>query len=752
MPLLRNKKMPLLPQLKKVVSEPETFCIVSIIFLLTNQGMAMYTRFRFRFDWLPFGVLLTFLLFGSFSCKDKGKSPPPPPPRPLPAKKTLNVLELTDIKNDTSTLQLRFRLEVFNQKNRHLTVKVTLRFRDGGGGQTLDTYNVAVLTPLYKLQRYDEQLVELPYAKIDISPGSHQLVLDMKVVDPQGKIVAYTLNRDITLVRPDLAPPVQPPVASVPPPRPPPLPVGHTKQLNQLVITHVEHSASALLIKIHLEVFGLQGHALTPQLTLHFRDSKGVKHSLGSFSLPKLTPAHQLALFNEYLKLPYQQISASPGAHQLTFDLAVVAPNGKAVASIQHHPLCLLQPTEKGEKTASTCSSSALAPSKGPSFLTISEIKHAPSSLQVRVTSPSFFGYQGRSLTPQLRFRFLDAQGVERLLGSYPLAPLAPTHKLQRYDGLLLELPYSTINVSPGPHKLLLDIRFLAPEGASIATLSNHALCLIKPKATPSASNLTPEVDVIDAKACTLKTIRFQACRIPAGSFKMGSPESDEGRKSGESQREVTLSRPFLMLATEVTQAQYQAVMGYNPSKFSSCGDCPVEQVSWHEAAAFANAVSRSQGLEECFRCRGSGGSMTCEAVSHEKYPVCKGWRLPTEAEWEYAARAGTTTARYGDLDKIAWYGENSGSKTHPVGKKDANVWGLYDTLGNVWEWVYDWHGTYPTQAAADPVGATTGTRRVLRGGSWNFNANNLRAALRGIGRSVVRYDYIGFRVVRSIP
>ncbi len=129
-----------------------------------------------------------------------------------------------------------------------------------------------------------------------------------------------------------------------------------------------------------------------------------------------------------------------------------------------------------------------------------------------------------------------------------------------------------------------------------------------------------------------------------------------------------------------------------------------------------------------------------------------KGWRLPTEAEWEYACRAGTAVPRYGELDKIAWYGENSGETTHAVGQKQANAWGLHDTLGNVWEWCYDWFGGYSAQAATDPVGAATGTVRVRRGGGWGGNAGVVRAAQRNGNTPALRYSSLGFRVVRSSP
>ncbi len=230
--------------------------------------------------------------------------------------------------------------------------------------------------------------------------------------------------------------------------------------------------------------------------------------------------------------------------------------------------------------------------------------------------------------------------------------------------------------------------------------------------------------------------------RIPPGSFQMGSPASEQGRYKDEGpQHRVTITRAFLMQATEVTQGQYRALMGKNPSHFTSCGDnCPVEKVSWHEAVAYCNALSRKEGLEECYdgdRLRGLD---------------CKGYRLPTEAEWEYAARAGSTGARYGDLDSVAWYKGNSGKSTHTVGKKRPNAWGLYDMLGNVLEWCHDWKGDYSSSSATDPTGPRTGSRRVRRGGSWVNVAGYVRAAIR-LNFTPDGRDYIlGFRPLRFCP
>ena len=214
---------------------------------------------------------------------------------------------------------------------------------------------------------------------------------------------------------------------------------------------------------------------------------------------------------------------------------------------------------------------------------------------------------------------------------------------------------------------------------------------------------------------------------IPAGRFVMGSPEGEAVRHADERQHEVRISEGFWMGKYEVTQGEWEAVMGSNPSKFKACGArCPVEMVSWEDAQEF---IRRLNGRES-----GSGYE----------------YRLPAEAEWEYAARAGTAGARYGELGEIAWYGGNSGGRTHPVGQKRGNGWGLHDMLGNVWEWTADWYGDYPSGMVTDPRGPSTGSHRVLRGGSWYRNAGYVRSAFRSRYSPGSRGNSFGLRLVRT--
>lgn len=218
---------------------------------------------------------------------------------------------------------------------------------------------------------------------------------------------------------------------------------------------------------------------------------------------------------------------------------------------------------------------------------------------------------------------------------------------------------------------------------------------------------------------------------IEPGTFAMGSLETETGRFYGEGPvHQVTLRQPFYLGKYEVTQEQWEAVMGSNPSFFSGCGgDCPVEWVSWEDTQEFIAALNRQEGVNV--------------------------YRLPTEAEWEYAARAGTRTAYYfGDdaaqLGAYAWYFDNADRTIHTVGQKRPNVWGLHDMHGNVQEWVADWYGEYPRGAVTDPRGPNTGTRRVLRGGGWFSLARLCRAADRGWDSPGYRSNGLGFRLART--
>jgi len=255
---------------------------------------------------------------------------------------------------------------------------------------------------------------------------------------------------------------------------------------------------------------------------------------------------------------------------------------------------------------------------------------------------------------------------------------------------------------------------------------------------------------------------------IPAGTFTMGSPTSETGRRSNETRHSVTLSG-FSMSKYQVTQAQWTAVMGTGEDRTTATygkGDnYPVYYVSWYDAIVFCNKLSLLEGLDPIYSISGktsptdwgtipTSSSTTWDAAVMDKSK--NGYRLPTEAEWEYACRAGTTTAyNTGSTisDSTGWYTSNSGSKTHEVGLKTANAWGLYDMHGNVSEWCWDWfdESYYSSSPANNPMGASSGTNRVRRGGSWDGFAEFLRSAYRGNDLFFPNYRSVtvGFRLVR---
>jgi formylglycine-generating enzyme required for sulfatase activity len=215
--------------------------------------------------------------------------------------------------------------------------------------------------------------------------------------------------------------------------------------------------------------------------------------------------------------------------------------------------------------------------------------------------------------------------------------------------------------------------------------------------------------------------INMKFVHIPPGTFMMGSLKT---------LHRVTLTKGFYMQTTQVTQKQWKALTGNNPSWFRHHEECPLEDVSWHDVQDFINKLNDKEGSDR--------------------------YRLPTEAEWEYACRAGSdTTYCFGndesELKEYAWYEKNSDRKTHPVGQLKPNPWGLYDMHGNVWEWCRDLYANYPVSAITDPMGNSTGSTRILRGGSWYNAAGFCRSSSRDPRSPYKKNPAIGFRLVRDL-
>jgi formylglycine-generating enzyme required for sulfatase activity len=301
---------------------------------------------------------------------------------------------------------------------------------------------------------------------------------------------------------------------------------------------------------------------------------------------------------------------------------------------------------------------------------------------------------------------------------------------------------------------------------------------------------------------------------VSAGTFLMGSPDGDgddpaePGRFADEFEHEVTLSNDFELSAKETTQGDFETLMGWNPSTFPACGaTCPVEDITWYDAAAYANEASTAAGHAPCYtfsdvKCTVGGGNVGAEYMECMSDTVggidsatvglngvasvydCEGFRLPTDAEWEYAARAGSTTAFYNgeitetaktpldaNLGAIGWYGGNAGVDyedgfactewfpgatfcgPQPGGGKTANAWNLFDMSGNVGEWTWDWTATAPDPSApvTDPEGAASGSFKVERGGNWNHEARACRSANRTVRNPSDRNGFVGFRLARTL-
>jgi formylglycine-generating enzyme required for sulfatase activity len=245
---------------------------------------------------------------------------------------------------------------------------------------------------------------------------------------------------------------------------------------------------------------------------------------------------------------------------------------------------------------------------------------------------------------------------------------------------------------------------------------------------------------------------------VRGGSFVMGSHAHERGHRRGETPHRVKL-HAFFMAKYQVTQKEYEDLMGSNPAIFEG-SNFPVENVSWFDALEYCNRRSQQEGLTPAYKIE--RGRVDLNNLNRTtRWLViwnreANGYRLPTEAEWEYAAKGGHETPGdfifpgTNDHAEAAWYSGNSGGTTHPVGEKDPNKLELYDMSGNVWEWCWDWYGDYTSSAHPDPTGPSLGSHRVIRGGSWYDSAGYIRSSARYFYVPSDRSLGIGFRIVRS--
>ena len=292
------------------------------------------------------------------------------------------------------------------------------------------------------------------------------------------------------------------------------------------------------------------------------------------------------------------------------------------------------------------------------------------------------------------------------------------------FSHLLVALPFwFALNSTQGrwrtfPMKFFVSLILVAVSAALAGNLANALVPDRKPPDEP------------DPPKHVTNSIGMKFVWIPPGTFLMGSPANEQHREQGEIQHKVTMTKGFYMGVHLVTQEQWQAVMGNNPSRFKGEKDLPVEQVSWEDTQLFIKKLREKEK---------------------------KVYRLPIESEWEYACRAGTITPfHFGDTistDQGNYYGGNvygNGKKgverkqTTPVNRFPANAWGLRDMHGNVFQWCQDWYGNYPQKDLVDPQGPNAGKDHVMRGGSWNYNPQGCRSAYRRFG---YRSDHCGFRV-----
>ena len=341
-------------------------------------------------------------------------------------------------------------------------------------------------------------------------------------------------------------------------------------------------------------------------------------------------------------------------------------------------------------------------------------IRYTPSSATVLVDNKMVRGSNGVAKTtlPVGQHSFVVAcDGYESEEGMVKLKASAPSD-------LQIRLSKEAVAIVSNANDVIQDNASTSSTSSSQSVTTSSGF-----SSTSSVSSGDNEISIPVKNGITIDMVK-----VEAGTFMMGATSEMQDPFDDEKPvHQVTLTNDYYMGKYEVTQALWQAVMGSNPSEFKG-DDLPVEQVSWNDCQEF---ISKLNGL------------------------TGKKFRLPTEAEWEYAARGGKKNCGYqysgsSNISDVAWYDGNSGSKTHPVGTKQANELGIYDMTGNVWEWCQDWYGSYVNSPQTNPIGANSGSYRVCRGGSWNIKAWHCRSSYRLYGTPVNRGYSIGLRLVLS--
>jgi formylglycine-generating enzyme required for sulfatase activity len=368
-----------------------------------------------------------------------------------------------------------------------------------------------------------------------------------------------------------------------------------------------------------------------------------------------------------------------------------------------------------------------------------------------------------RAMAKQAEDRYTSMAELAADLTDYlqtPAAPPAPisTRRWPRprlviaagvLGALLLGIALALASVSTGKGRIPNSVA-----GSKAVAERGSAKVKSEPTTTRQADasrEKPPEANPAAPARQVVNSIGMKLALISAGSFEMGGPDSDPDANSDEKPRHpVRITRPFYLGIHEVTQDEYRAITGAAPSTLRGSDDLPVETVNWFDAIAFCNALSLKEGLPPFYVIEG-------ERIE-EPDRTGTGYRLPTEAEWEYACRAGSATRFcFGDdaaaLGEYAWYGGNSGKHSHPVGQKRPNAWGLYDMHGNVAEWCWDGYefDYYWTSPGAVPFDPSLAAKRMLRGASWGHDPRDCRSAYRGTSRPGQRDLAIGFRVARGL-